>query len=153
MLTLFSFILVILGCINWLLIGLLQYDFVAGIFGYQGSVFSRLIYIIVGIASIFILFKAFAGKGNLNLINFRFKFKKKKDKEFEKELKPRHFVEASKDFDEVDNKHERLIQGETSKSYDYKEISGSDYSENDPPKQKTNDYETSQKNSLFDEMK
>ena len=117
MLTLFSFILVILGCINWLLIGLLQYDFVAGIFGYQGSVFSRLIYIIVGIASIFILFKAFAEKGRLNLINFRFKFKKKKGKEFEKELKPSQSVEASKDFDEVNNKHERLMQDETSKSY------------------------------------
>ena len=65
MLTIISFILTILGGINWLLIGLLQYDFVAGIFGYQASILSRIIYIIVGVASAFLVFKLIKGKGTI----------------------------------------------------------------------------------------
>ena len=49
MLTFIAFILTIIGCINWLLIGLLQYDFIAGVFGSQGSIYSRLDYIIIGV--------------------------------------------------------------------------------------------------------
>jgi len=50
MFTLISFILVIIGSINWLCIGLLQYDFVAGLFGSQSNVFSRIVYAIIGLA-------------------------------------------------------------------------------------------------------
>ena len=71
MLTIFSFILTILGSINWLLIGLLQYDFVAGIFGYQASIFSRLIYIIVGASSVVLVYKLFKGKGSINVFSRR----------------------------------------------------------------------------------
>lgn len=78
MITFLSFLLVILGGIDWLLVGLLQYDYVAGLFGYQASIFSRLIYILVGVATLILLFKAFADKGKINLINFKFKFGKKK---------------------------------------------------------------------------
>lgn len=67
MLTFIAFALAIAGCINWLLIGLLQYDFVAGIFGYQGSVFSRLIYIVVGAAAIFLVVKLFIDKGSIHV--------------------------------------------------------------------------------------
>lgn len=63
MFTIISFILTLLGCINWLSIGLLQYDFVAGIFGYQASVFSRIIYIIIGAGALFLTFKLIKGKG------------------------------------------------------------------------------------------
>lgn len=63
MLNLIAFILTIAGCINWLLIGLLQYDFVAGLFGYQASIFSRLIYIIIGISAVFVAFKMLTNKG------------------------------------------------------------------------------------------
>lgn len=65
MFTIIAFLLTIAGGINWLLIGLLQYDFVAGIFGFQASVFSRIIYIIVGVASIFLVFKLFKGRGSV----------------------------------------------------------------------------------------
>ena len=65
MFTIIAFLLTIAGSINWLLIGLLQYDFVAGIFGFQASVFSRLIYIIIGSASVFLVFKLFKGKGTI----------------------------------------------------------------------------------------
>ncbi len=71
MLTIISFILTILGCINWLLIGLLQYDFVAGIFGYQASIFSRIIYVIVGVASLFLVFKMIKGKGTIAVFSRR----------------------------------------------------------------------------------
>lgn len=63
MFTIIAFILTLLGCINWLSIGLLQYDFVAGIFGYQASVFSRIIYIIIGAGALFLTFKLIKGKG------------------------------------------------------------------------------------------
>lgn len=79
MLTFIAFALTIAGCINWLLIGLLQYDFVAGIFGYQGSVFSRLIYIVVGASAVFLVVKLFIDKGSIHVWGFK-KLKAKKEK-------------------------------------------------------------------------
>lgn len=43
--------LVIIGALNWLLIGLFQFNLVATIFGNM-SIFSRVIYTIVGIAGL-----------------------------------------------------------------------------------------------------
>ena len=43
--------LVIIGAINWLLIGLFSFDLVATIFGSM-SVVSRIIYVLVGIAGL-----------------------------------------------------------------------------------------------------
>lgn len=43
--------LVIIGAINWLLIGLFNFDLVATIFGTM-SVFSRIIYTLVGISGL-----------------------------------------------------------------------------------------------------
>ena len=45
-------ILSIIGCLNWGLIGLLQFDLVAWLFGGQSSVFSRIVYAIVGLAGL-----------------------------------------------------------------------------------------------------
>ena len=70
-----SFLLTMVGCVNWLLIGLLQYDFVAGIFGYQGSIFSRIIYIIIGAGAVFFLVKTLMQKGKIELFNFKKKEK------------------------------------------------------------------------------
>lgn len=61
----FAFILTILGGLNWLGIGMLQYDFVAGIFGTQANIFSRLIYAVIGMASVYILFLAIMKKGKI----------------------------------------------------------------------------------------
>ena len=47
-----SLLLVIIGAINWGLIGLFQFDLVAYICGGQGAVISRIIYTIVGIAGL-----------------------------------------------------------------------------------------------------
>ena len=43
--------LVIIGGLNWLLIGLFSFDLVATLFG-NISVFSRIVYVLVGIAGI-----------------------------------------------------------------------------------------------------
>ena len=43
-------ILSIIGCLNWGLIGLFRFDLVAWLFGGQSSVFSRIVYAIVGLA-------------------------------------------------------------------------------------------------------
>lgn len=43
--------LVIIGALNWLLIGLFNFDLVATLFGAM-SVFSRIIYVLVGISGI-----------------------------------------------------------------------------------------------------
>ncbi len=42
--------LMVVGALNWLLVGLFQFDLVAAVFGGQGSIFSRIIYTIIGLA-------------------------------------------------------------------------------------------------------
>ncbi|WP_345783710.1 DUF378 domain-containing protein [Ureibacillus aquaedulcis] len=57
-----ALVLVIVGAINWGLIGLFQFDLVATLFGGQDSALSRIIYSLVGLAgllSIPLLFKAY----------------------------------------------------------------------------------------------
>ncbi len=44
--------LVIIGALNWLLVGLFQYDLVAGICGGPDAVVARVIYTLVGIAGL-----------------------------------------------------------------------------------------------------
>ncbi len=65
MLKIVAFILTILGGINWLAIGMLQYDFVAGIFGTQANLFSRIVYTIVGVSAIYVACAIVANKGRL----------------------------------------------------------------------------------------
>ena len=47
-----SLVVTIIGAINWLLVGLFQFDLVAYICGGQAAVISRVIYTIVGIAGL-----------------------------------------------------------------------------------------------------
>ncbi len=47
-----SLILTIVGGINWLLVGLFQFDLVAYIGGGQDALISRVIYTVVGIAAV-----------------------------------------------------------------------------------------------------
>lgn len=65
MLRIGAFILTILGGINWLAIGMLQYDFVAGIFGTQANLFSRIIYTAIGISAVYVTCIIIANKGKL----------------------------------------------------------------------------------------
>ena len=57
-----ALVLVIVGAINWGLIGLFQFDLVATLFGGQDAAFSRIVYSLVGLAgllSIPLLFKTY----------------------------------------------------------------------------------------------
>ncbi len=47
-----SLLLVIIGALNWLLVGLFQFDAVAWLCGGQTAVISRIIYAVVGIAGL-----------------------------------------------------------------------------------------------------
>lgn len=84
MLSLISFIIVVVGGLNWLCIGMLQYDFVAGMFGSQANIFSRIVYVIVGLMTVYMIFLAIKYKGKVigggAGINFAFWKKKKQNK-------------------------------------------------------------------------
>jgi len=54
--------LVLIGALNWLLIGLIQFNVVGFIFGGSNSLFSRIVYILVGLAGIYLLPQAFGVK-------------------------------------------------------------------------------------------
>lgn len=77
----FAFILTCLGGLNWLMIGSLQYDFVAGIFGTQANVLSRIIYFIIGICSVYILIITLFSKGRLKLTGYKKKVKRREEVE------------------------------------------------------------------------
>ena len=47
-----SLLLVIIGAINWLLVGVFQFDLVAWLFGGQGALISRIVYSLVGAAGL-----------------------------------------------------------------------------------------------------
>ena len=50
-----ALILVIVGALNWLLVGLFQWDLVASLFGGESSWVSRTVYTLVGLAGIYSL--------------------------------------------------------------------------------------------------
>jgi uncharacterized membrane protein YuzA (DUF378 family) len=50
--TLIAQILLIVGGLNWLLVGLLQFDLVAALFGGQTAPVSRIVYVLVGLCAI-----------------------------------------------------------------------------------------------------
>jgi len=52
--------LVIIGAVNWGLVGLFQFDLVAALFG-EGSVPARIIYVLVGVAGLWCLSLLFRG--------------------------------------------------------------------------------------------
>ena len=56
--TIIAFTLVIIGALNWLLVGIFAFDLVAFIFGSM-SVVSRIVYGLVGVASVWVMFYLF----------------------------------------------------------------------------------------------
>lgn len=52
-----ALLLSIIGGINWLLVGLIQFDVVAELFG-VASVISRIVYILVGLSAVYLLISA-----------------------------------------------------------------------------------------------
>ncbi len=47
-----ALILSIIGCLNWGLVGIFQFDLVAWLFGGQTAIVSRIVYTIVGLAGL-----------------------------------------------------------------------------------------------------
>lgn len=54
-LDLLSLVLLIIGGLNWLLVGLFEWDLVGGLFGGMDSIIAKIVYILVGIAAIYAL--------------------------------------------------------------------------------------------------
>lgn len=145
MLTFIAFILTIIGCINWLLIGLLQYDFIAGLFGYQASIFSRLCYIIIGVGCLYLIIRIIINKGSLKV------YEKRKKKASKNEMATAS-VEAGKeqDFDKFEN--EKSENNENSQKNNDFSSKNTKKSENLDKTDKNNDSNVSNKNTgLFDE--
>lgn len=86
MLNFFSFLIVLIGCFNWFFIAAFQYDFIAGFFGTQSSLFSRLVYFVIGMAGFIMLFKTIQGQGTLKIFG-KFWNKKQNIKEQTSNLK------------------------------------------------------------------
>ena len=53
--------LVIIGAVNWGLVGLFQFDLVAAIFGGQNALLSRVVYTVVGLAGLWCIGLLFRG--------------------------------------------------------------------------------------------
>ncbi len=47
-----SLLLVVVGAINWGLVGIFQFDAVAWLFGGSGSIISRIVYTVIAIAGV-----------------------------------------------------------------------------------------------------
>ncbi|MFC3418749.1 DUF378 domain-containing protein [Salinicoccus hispanicus] len=50
-----ALVLLIVGGLNWLLVGLFEFDLVASIFGGQDEILSKVVYILVGLAALYCL--------------------------------------------------------------------------------------------------
>ncbi|MBD3164682.1 DUF378 domain-containing protein [Candidatus Woesearchaeota archaeon] len=53
-----ALILVIVGGLNWGLVGLFEFDLVAALFGGMTSVISKVVYTLVGVAALYMLYFA-----------------------------------------------------------------------------------------------
>jgi len=53
-----AFVLVIVGALNWGLVGFFQYDLVANIFGGPAAIISRIVYALVGLAALWMIASA-----------------------------------------------------------------------------------------------
>ena len=52
MIDMLALILSVIGCVNWGLVGIFQFDLVAWIFGGQDALLSRIIYTVIGLAGL-----------------------------------------------------------------------------------------------------
>jgi uncharacterized membrane protein YuzA (DUF378 family) len=58
-------LLVVVGGLNWGLVGAFQMNVVELIFGGAGSVFTRVVYVLVGLAAVYMIYGVFVkGKGS-----------------------------------------------------------------------------------------
>ena len=67
LMNLVSFIILAIGGLNWLSVGVFQFDIVAGVFGSTASIVSRIIYILVGIATLYLIYSAIVERGRIDM--------------------------------------------------------------------------------------
>lgn len=60
-----SLLLIIIGAINWLLVGVFQFDIVAWLFGGQAAILSRILYTIIGAAGLWSISLLFRDKSRV----------------------------------------------------------------------------------------
>ena len=124
MLSFISFLLVCIGCINWFCIGILQFDFVAGIFGSQSNIFSRLVYTLVGIAAIIVIVNFITNKGRF-IVSF-----KKANEDFEEIREEKKTENKREAFASIESADEfslaKKLKNESNKN-NYHTESGKDY--------------------------
>ena len=58
-----TLLLLIVGGLNWGLVGLFDFDLVAALFG-EKSMLSRIVYVLVGLSALYQLIPLFRGDGN-----------------------------------------------------------------------------------------
>jgi len=56
-----TLVLLIIGGINWGLVGLAQFDLVAALFGGQDALLARIVYVLVGLSALWQLVPLFSG--------------------------------------------------------------------------------------------
>ena len=66
-----AFILVMIGSLNWGLVGIFNWNLVSAIFGAGMNVGSSIIYILVLLAAIWLILVAISNKGYINLYDKR----------------------------------------------------------------------------------
>lgn len=115
MITFIAFVLTILGCINWLMIGLLQYDFIAGLFGFQASIFSRIVYILFGVGAVYLFIRVIANKGTFKI------FERKKNNKQASSQTPIKEIAQSQQSSADNNQFKSTFQNEYDTSNDSKE--------------------------------
>ncbi len=54
--------LILIGALNWLLVGLFQFDVVAFLLGSPDVLWSRIVYTVIGLAGVYLLPQAFGVK-------------------------------------------------------------------------------------------
>ncbi len=60
-----SLVLVIIGAINWALVGIFQFDLVAYLFGGQSAMLSRIVYTLVGAAGLWCISMLFGERASV----------------------------------------------------------------------------------------
>jgi len=63
-----TLLLLIVGGLNWGLVGLLDFDLVAALFG-EMTLLSRVVYSLVGLSALFQLIPLFGGEGTRNRVS------------------------------------------------------------------------------------
>ncbi len=63
-----AYVIAIIGALNWLLVGIFGFDFVAFVFG-AGSVLTRIVYSLVGVAGVWLIFHLLVYKPFIKMAN------------------------------------------------------------------------------------